>query len=98
MLELCADGQQPVRRHVLMSSRSTPLPQEDLTYLQSKGALSIPRHETCKALLQAYLRHVHPIMPVIDGTVISSLYTAGQPTGRNLLLLWSVFFAAMSVR
>lgn len=98
VLELCADGQQPVRRHVLMSSRSTPLPQEDLTYLQSKGVFSIPKPDTCRALLQAYLRHVHPIMPVTDGKVISSLYTAGRPTGRNLLLLWSVFFAAMSVR
>lgn len=97
VLELCADGQQPVRRHVLMSSRSTPLPSEDLTYLQAKGVFSIPKPITCNALLQAYIRHVHPIMPVIDGKVISSLYNAGQPTGRNLLLLWSVLFAAMSV-
>ncbi|KAM0713380.1 hypothetical protein Q7P37_010342 [Cladosporium fusiforme] len=96
VLELCADGEQPVRRHILMSSRSTPLPTEDLVYLQSKGVFSIPKPETCRALLRAYLRHVHSIMPVIDGKVIASLYTAGQPTGRNLLLLWSVFFAAMS--
>lgn len=97
VLELCADGQQPVRRHVLMSSRSTSLPQEDLTYLHAKGIFSIPKPETCRALLLAYLRHVHPIMPVVDCKAISSLYAAGQPSGRNLLLLWSVLFAAMSV-
>lgn len=97
MLELCADGRQPVRRHVLMPSRATPLPEEDLSYLQRKGVFSVPKPETCRALIHAYLRHVHPIMPVVDGRTITSLFAAGQPTGVNLMLLWSIFFAAMPV-
>jgi hypothetical protein len=97
VLELCADGQQPVRRHVLLPSHPSSLPEEDVEYLKRKGAFSVPQSETCKSLLRAYFHHIHPLMPVVDAASIMPLLADGQATRFNLLLLWSVFFSAVTV-
>lgn len=97
MLELCSDGQQPVRRHVLLPSHPSSLPDEDIEYLKRKGAFSVPRSETCKSLLRAYFHHIHPLMPVVDAASIMPLLADGQATKFNLLLLWSIFFSAVTV-
>ena len=96
MLELCSDGQQPVRRHVLLPSHQSSLPEEDVEYLKRKGAFSVPQSETCKMLLRSYFHHIHPLLPVVDATSIMPLLADGQATRFNLLLLWSVFFSAMT--
>lgn len=57
----------------------------------------MPRKETCDELLRAYFHHVHPIMPVIDVTTLPHLYTSGDGHPHNLILLWSIFFAAANV-
>ena len=97
MLELCSDGQQPVRRHVLLPSHPSSLPEEDVEYLKRKGAFSVPQSDACKSLLRAYFHHIHPLLPVVDAASIMPLLADGQATRFNLLLLWSVFFSAMTV-
>jgi hypothetical protein len=47
-----------------------PLPSriaaEDVTYLQVKGALTLPSVPLQNALLQAYVEYVHPYMPLME--------------------------------
>ena len=71
---------------------------QDKAYLHYKGVFSMPRKETCDELLRAYFHHVHPIMPVIDATTLPHLYPSGDGHPYNLILLWSIFFAAANVR
>lgn len=49
-------------------------------------------------MIEAYLVHVHPILPVIEADVLVEHHQAGQLQDYNLLLLWSVFFVAVNVR
>lgn len=76
---------------------SVSLSPEDKAYLHYKGVFNMPRKETCDELLRAYFHHVHPIMPVIDATTLPHLYPSGDGHPYNLILLWSIFFAAANV-
>lgn len=58
----------------------------------------MPRKEICEELLRAYFHHVHPIMPVIDATTLPQLYPSGDGQPYNLILLWSIFYAAANVK
>lgn len=66
--------------------------------MQYKGVFNIPRKETCDELMRAYFHHVHPIMPVIDATTLPHLYPNGDGHPYNLVLLWSISFAAANVK
>lgn len=57
----------------------------------------LPGKESCEALLRAYLHHVHPIMPVIEVDSILDYQQNGRLHEYNILLLWSIFFAAVNV-
>ena len=72
--------------------------EEDRVYLTNKGVFSLPGEEACNSLLQAYFRHVHPIMPVIEVDHILHFFHIGRLREYNLLLVWSVFFVAVNVR
>lgn len=76
-----------------------PLPdrigQDEITYLQRKGALSIPDRPLQNALLQAYVEHVHPYMPLLELFDFLNVINAGdgQAGQISLLLYHAVLFA-----
>ncbi|PYI13899.1 hypothetical protein BO99DRAFT_426758 [Aspergillus violaceofuscus CBS 115571] len=92
---LAPEGTLP--RHFLIPSRATTsLSEEDRNYLASKGVFNLPSSEACHCLLQAYFRHVHTIMPIIEADQILHFFHAGRLHEFNLLLVWSVFFVAVN--
>ncbi|KAI2621728.1 transcription factor CTF1 [Hypoxylon sp. NC1633] len=69
---------------------------EDVSYLHTKGALSLPSLSLQNALLTAYVEYVHPYMPLIElhdflGMINSRDGLYGQ---TSLFLYQSVLFAA----
>ncbi|OQD64276.1 hypothetical protein PENPOL_c008G07375 [Penicillium polonicum] len=95
VFDICSPPDLPTPRHILLTSKtSVSLSPEDKAYLHYKGVFNMPRKETCDELLRAYFHHVHPIMPVIDATTLPHLYPSGDGHPYNLILLWSIFFAA----
>lgn len=97
-LSLLSSGES-LPQHLFIPSRdSTSLSEEDRNYLASKGVLDLPSSDACQCLLQAYFRHVHTIMPIIEADQILHFFQAGRLQEYNLLLVWSVFFVAVNVR
>lgn len=76
-----------------------PLPdrigQDEIAYLQHKGALSIPEPALQNALLQAYVEYVHPYMPLLELFDFLNVIHAGhgQDGQISLLLYQAVLFA-----
>ncbi|KAJ0421225.1 fungal-specific transcription factor domain-containing protein [Aspergillus carlsbadensis] len=95
-LSLVATGGSLPQHLLIPSSVSTPLCEEDRAYLASKGVFNLPSHEACECLLQAYFRHVHTIVPVIEADKILEFFHAGRLHEYKLLLVWSVFFVAVN--
>ncbi|RAL13070.1 Zn(II)2Cys6 transcription factor [Aspergillus homomorphus CBS 101889] len=95
-LTLLAPGESLPRHFLIPSRASTSLSEEDRNYLASKGVFNLPSSEACHCLLQAYFRHVHPIMPIIEADQILHFFHAGRLHEYNLLLVWSVFFVAVN--
>ncbi|KAI1774181.1 transcription factor CTF1 [Hypoxylon cercidicola] len=69
---------------------------EDVTYLHTKGALSLPSLNLQNALLSAYVEYVHPYMPLIELHDYLSLINArdGVYGQTSLFLYQCVMFAA----
>lgn len=97
ILDACSPSQQPAARHILISEAPISLSDEDREYLRCKGVFTLPQKSTCNELLRAYFHHVHPIMPVVDASVLLKLHQTGKASEWNLLLLWSMFFVAANV-
>ena len=70
---------------------------EDLAYLRLKGCFSLPSQNICEDLIRAYFLHVHPFLPIIDAGHFLAEFVKHEYQNINLLLLWSVFFAATNV-
>ncbi|UKZ91375.1 uncharacterized protein TrAFT101_006356 [Trichoderma asperellum] len=95
-LDICSP-EKSLSRHFLIPSRArSPLSDVDRSYLQAKGVLTLPKAESCDSLLRAYLHHVHPIMPVIEVDHILEYQHSGRLHEYNILLLWSIFSAAVN--
>ncbi|KAH7161844.1 fungal-specific transcription factor domain-containing protein [Dactylonectria macrodidyma] len=77
---------------VPMPSIESLLP-EDVSYLRSKGAFSLPARHIQEALIRCYFHHVHPFSPILEPDDFISKYEKGHV---SLLLLWSMFLAAAS--
>lgn len=78
-----------------------PLPErfgnDDIVYLQNKGALTIPEEQLRDELLRAYAKFNHPFIPLIDlhqfvRTV--SQYDGSQPV--SLLLFQAIMFTGIA--
>jgi hypothetical protein len=70
---------------------------EDLEYLQIKGAFVVPERDLRNALLRCYAQHVHPYMPVIDLREFLSSIERNRPDNTvSLLLFQAVMFAAVT--
>ncbi|KAI1498223.1 transcription factor CTF1 [Biscogniauxia marginata] len=69
---------------------------EDVSYLHTKGALSLPGPALQNALLRAYVEYVHPYMPLIDLHDFLSAVNAreGLYGQISLFLYQSIMFAA----
>ncbi|KAL7625030.1 Cutinase transcription factor 1 beta [Parahypoxylon ruwenzoriense] len=77
-----------------------PLPSkiapEDVSYLHTKGALSLPSPNLQNALLCAYIEYVHPYMPLLELHDFLSMINArdGLYGQTSLFLYQSIMFAA----
>ncbi|KAI1491075.1 transcription factor CTF1 [Biscogniauxia mediterranea] len=69
---------------------------EDVSYLHTKGALSLPNPALQNALLRAYVEYVHPYMPLIDlHDFLSAVNSRDGLYGQiSLFLYQSIMFAA----
>jgi hypothetical protein len=56
-----------------------------------------PDVRTCDELVRCYFLYVHPFLPLLNAAEFLPLYES-DPNKISQLLLWSVFFAAASVR
>ncbi|OAA75780.1 cutinase transcription factor 1 beta [Akanthomyces lecanii RCEF 1005] len=76
-----------------LPSKITP---EDVSYLQMKGALTLPAIPLQNALLQAYVEYIHPFMPLMDLHPFLSIVNSrnGFNGQMSLLLYHAVLFAA----
>ncbi|TQV91060.1 C6 transcription factor (Ctf1B) [Cordyceps javanica] len=76
-----------------LPSKITP---EDVSYLQMKGALTLPAIPLQNALLQAYVEYIHPFMPLMDLHPFLSIVNNrnGFNGQMSLLLYHAVLFAA----
>ncbi|KAI1308878.1 fungal-specific transcription factor domain-containing protein [Xylaria venustula] len=77
-----------------------PLPSklapEDVDYLRTKGALSVPSFAFQKALLGAYAEYVHPYMPLLDlNDFLCTVNAQDGSRGQTSLFLYqAVMFCA----
>ncbi|KAL4979726.1 fungal-specific transcription factor domain-containing protein [Aspergillus desertorum] len=95
-LSLLSSGESLPQHLFIRSRNSTSLSEEDRNYLASKGVFNLPSSDACQCLLQAYFRHVHTIMPIVEADQILHFFQAGRLQEYNLLLVWSVFFVAVN--
>lgn len=76
-----------------------PLParigSDEITYLEKKGALTIPNNALRNELLRAYIEFVHPYMPLLDLHEFIEIVDKGDGSdGKlSLILFQSVMFA-----
>ncbi|KAF5701109.1 cutinase transcription factor 1 beta [Fusarium mundagurra] len=73
-----------------------PLPSSmrtgDISYLMSRGALTLPDLKLRNALLRSFFTHIHPFMPVID---MDEFLGAIRSDGRHLQISFLLFQAVM---
>jgi hypothetical protein len=78
-----------------------PLPDrfgaDDITYLQNKGALSIPNIELRNELIRCYAEVIHPFMPLLDlHDFVATIDCNDGSKQVGLLLFQSVMFAGIA--
>lgn len=91
---------QPQQRRIMLPNYIFPLRaelnQDDLDFLQHKGALSVPNTALQDQLLEKYVLHVHPFLPLLD---LEDFYQAfhddGEPGKIPLILFQAVMFCAV---
>lgn len=101
VMEICSGQQSTAGRafwfHMSPADAKKIWETHDWVYLQSKGVFDLPSIDVCDSLIRSYFEHVHPLLPIIDAGHFLSQYTLRGASSMNLLLLWSVFFAAANV-
>jgi hypothetical protein len=78
-----------------------PLPDrfgnDDITYLQNKGALTIPNVELRNELIRCYAEVIHPFMPLLDlHDFVATIDCNDGSKQVGLLLFQSVMFAGVA--
>jgi hypothetical protein len=73
----------------------TKIGPEEISYLEKKGALTVPKGTLRSEMLRAYVEFVHPYMPLLD--LHDFLTVIDKPDGSNgkvsLILFQAVMFA-----
>ncbi|GAD98048.1 C6 transcription factor, putative [Paecilomyces variotii No. 5] len=96
VFEVCIP-QHSLPTHLLIPLQSSfNISPEDKDYLRKKGVYTLPTNDSCERLLHAYLHHVHPVMPVVDISLLMAFHQEGRLHQYNILLLWSIFFAGVN--
>lgn len=73
---------------------SSRIASEDVDYLRSKGALTIPEPSLRKELLKAYVKWVYSSLPVLDLHTFLEAVAQNDPNANiSLLLFQAVMFA-----
>ncbi|KAL2205949.1 hypothetical protein CC79DRAFT_1397931 [Sarocladium strictum] len=74
---------------------SRRLTTQDISYLQAKGALSVPPPECRESLIWCFFEYVYPFMPVVDlDEIVHAMQDPYAPNGGiSLLLLQVILFA-----
>lgn len=96
-LDRCSPEQHLPRHLLLPMHMPASLSDQDRQYLASKGVFTLPGKEACDSMIRAYFRHVHPIMPIVEADGLLNAVAKGRLGDYNVLLVWSVFFAAVNV-
>ncbi|KAL4923009.1 Zn(II)2Cys6 transcription factor [Aspergillus undulatus] len=88
---------QSVARHIFRPMSHPNLTPQDIEYFKLKGCLELPSASVRRDLFHAYFHNVHPILPVVDAAEVLKHEQQGvHQAEHNLLLLWSIFFAAVN--
>ncbi|KAJ4152087.1 hypothetical protein NW765_017596 [Fusarium oxysporum] len=70
---------------------------DDIAYLKSRGAFTLPGQKLRNALLRSYFEYVHPFMPIIDmDEFLEAMRRDGKHTRLSLLLYQAVMFAGVA--
>lgn len=69
------------------------LGEEDLVYLGSKGALSIPEPELRDALIESYVYYVHPCYPILDLATLEEAMLGNGTQTFSLSVFQAIMFA-----
>jgi len=85
----------------MLPSYIKPLPDrfgnDDITYLQNKGALSIPNIELRNELIRCYAEVIHPFMPLLDlHDFVATIDCNDGSKQIGLLLFQAVMFAGVA--
>ena len=85
----------------MLPSYIKPLPDrfgnDDITYLQNKGALTIPNVELRNELIRCYAEVIHPFMPLLDlHDFVATIDCKDGSKQVGLLLFQSVMFAGVA--
>ncbi|KAF5574288.1 cutinase transcription factor 1 beta [Fusarium pseudoanthophilum] len=66
----------------------------DIQFLMSRGALTLPDPQVRDALLRSFFTHIHPFMPIIDiDEFLDAIRSDGTHLKISLLLFQAVMFA-----
>lgn len=72
------------------------LDQDDLDFLHHKGALSVPNSALQGQLLEKYVLHVHPFLPLLDlEDFYQAIYDDGESFQIPVILFQAVMFCAV---
>lgn len=94
LIDICEPNRSPKDNHFLVPMPSIKaLAPEDVNYLRSKGAFTLPPARVREAMIRCYFHYVHPFAPILDANEFITEYEKGR---KSLLLLWSMFIAAAS--
>ncbi|KAL3460085.1 fungal-specific transcription factor domain-containing protein [Aspergillus heterothallicus] len=70
---------------------------EDVRYLQIKGAMSVPERSSLRVFIRAYVDHVHPYMPILDLQALLSSICENRAESRvSVFLMQAILFASVS--
>jgi hypothetical protein len=73
------------------------IPEDDLEFLERKGAFRVPEAEIRDEILRSYVSTVHPFMPILDVRAFLTAVTNNTTGDRiSLLLFQAVMFAGLS--
>ncbi|KFY94982.1 hypothetical protein V498_03599, partial [Pseudogymnoascus sp. VKM F-4517 (FW-2822)] len=94
VMDICEPRRSSKDNHFLVPMPSiTSLLPEDINYLSTKGAFTLPPRHIREALIRCYFHYVNPFSPILDANDFLLDYEKGR---ISLLLLWSMFIAAAS--
>lgn len=92
------DTQNWVRYPFVDTGFLSSLPPEDIAFLTSKNAQTLPDEDAIDEFVCQYFKCMHPIVPVVDEAQFWRVYKGGAGTVKvSLFLLQAILFASCVV-